>query len=702
MLSLSLSVTLNAQVSSDTCADAANATPINGIGTFTVNAVDGSEIPNPICAANGTGASNGEWYAYTIDLTEETGVTISTDLSQNSGGDTRIHVYSGTCGSLVCVGGDDDDGTIGNGYLSIATFSAMPGTTYYIAFDDRWNDSGFDFEISYGDPIDVPDPEGPAPINFTESSLSTSGSNRAVVDMNGDFLDDIVSISSTNVNIQFQDPTQPNGFRLVNITTPSADYTPSWSLAAADYNADGYTDLLYGSGNGVTFMKAIVDNNNVNNGNAFDDVSGFEEASGSDYVFSQRSNFVDINNDGNLDAFVCHDVQPNVYYINDGTGNLVYYQTATAGAPYNLGDYASGGNYGSIWIDYDNDGDQDMFIAKCGGATARRTNQMHTNNNGVFVENAAALNLADPMQTWSSTWGDFDNDGDLDVFIGSSDPSDPHKLMRNDLDDSDPENITVTFTDVTAGSGVVGVTSFNHENVRYDFDNDGNLDIASNGDILFGNGDMTFSVNSDMVPSDGSFGDLNNDGFIDAFGGSIYMNNGNSNNWLTINTIGTTSNINGIGARVTIETPSGTQIREVRSGDGFRYMNTINTHFGIGTDASITSITVEWPSGIVDMISNPTINSTLQITEGENTLSLEEFTVNNLITYPNPTSEFLNLSTDLNLNKTPYMIFDVSGRLVKKGKINNNQLNVSTLAAGNYMLRISNQGAVKVQKFIKL
>ena len=152
----------------------------------------------------------------------------------------------------------------------------------------------------------------------------------------------------------------------------------------------------------------------------------FTQISTPEYVFSQRSNFVDINQDGHLDAFVCHDVAPNVYYLNDGTGNLTFYQGG-------LGDYFSGGNYGSIWIDYDNDRDMDMFIAKCGGETARRTNQMLTNNgDGTFTENASILGLADPMQTWSSSWADYDNDGDMDVFVGAS--SGTHKLMRNNGD----------------------------------------------------------------------------------------------------------------------------------------------------------------------------------------------------------------------------------------------------------------------------
>ena len=175
--------------------------------------------------------------------------------------------------------------------------------------------------------------------------------------------------------------------------------------------------LLYGAGSGVTFMKA----NNTG--------TGFTQISTSEYVFSQRSNFVDINNDGHLDAFVCHDVAPNVYYLNDGFGNLNFYQgaqydndcnlisTDQTGVVGGLGNYCSGGNYGSIWIDYDNDRDMDMFIAKCGGETARRTNQMLTNNgDGTFTENANALGLADPMQTWSSSWADYDNDGDMDVF----------------------------------------------------------------------------------------------------------------------------------------------------------------------------------------------------------------------------------------------------------------------------------------------
>ncbi|WP_299223380.1 FG-GAP-like repeat-containing protein [uncultured Psychroserpens sp.] len=520
----------------------------------------------------------------------------------------------------------------------------------------------------------------PPAITFTATSSGTTGDYRlGAVDMNGDHLDDLVTISVDNVNIRQQ---TSGGFTTVNIPTSDANYLPNWSMAAADYNRDGYTDLLYGNGSGVTFMRSN------STGTAFTEVSGPED------VFSQRSNFIDINNDGHLDAFVCHDVAPNVYYINDGSGNLTFYQsTVTPGAPVNLGDYPSGGNYGSIWIDYDNDRDLDMFIAKCGGETARRTNQMHTNNgSGVYSENAAAIGLADPMQTWSAAWGDFDNDGDMDVFVGASSGS--HKLM---------ENTNGTFTDITVSSGVSALALTSTETVTFDFDNDGNLDLASGGNLLFGNGDMTFTVHTNIFPGAGAYGDLNNDGFIDAFNsGSVYTNNKETgHNWIKIYTTGTDSNINGIGARVEITTASGTQIRDVRSGDGFRYMNSLNTHFGIGSDTSINSIVVYWPSGNVDTVTNPPINTPIEIIEGD-TLSLEGTLTDDLVIYPNPAKDVLNISTSTPFqDNTIYTIFDINGKRVMNAKLNQSTIDVSGLSTGNYILRIISGESIKSQKFIK-
>ena len=511
-------------------------------------------------------------------------------------------------------------------------------------------------------------------VNFIRQNISIAGNyDLTVVDMNGDFLDDIVSVSSNTVNVYYQ--SLGGIFSHAALPTPNANFLPGWSMAAADFDRNGYTDLLYGSGSGVTFMKA----NNTG--------TGFTQVGGSEYVFSQRSNFADINNDGHLDAFVCHDVQPNVYYINDGNGDFTFNQGG-------LGDYPSGGNYGSIWIDYDNDRDLDMFIAKCGGETARRMNVMLTNNgDGTFTENAATLGLADPMQTWSSSWGDYDNDGDMDVFVGGS--SDPHKLMRN--------NGNGTFTNVTDASGISAVTVLGHENVSYDFDNDGFLDVACNGVILYGNGDLTFTdIDYDELNyKNGSLGDLNNDGFIDAYyNGIIYMNATTPNNWIKIHTVGVQSNINGIGARIEIYTSAGLQIRDVRSGEGFEYMSTLNTHFGIGTQTTIDNIIVYWPSGVIDNIIDPDINTALTIVEGQ-TLSIADSTIEGVVIHPNPVGNILNISTPISLTDKIATVFDVNGKRILNMKMEGDAIDVSALQSGIYFLRLESNGTSVQKKFIK-
>jgi ASPIC and UnbV/Secretion system C-terminal sorting domain/FG-GAP-like repeat len=516
---------------------------------------------------------------------------------------------------------------------------------------------------------------GISQISFTSAFLDTDHTDRAVVDMNSDFLDDVVSVATSTIQIFYQ---QPDGsFIENNISTTPADNTPSWSLAAGDYDGNGYTDLLYGGGNGVTFMRANED------GTAFTEIS-FPQ-----FVFSQRSNFVDINNDGNLDAFVCHDVEPNVYYINDGTGNFTYYQGG-------IGDYPTGGHYGSVWIDYDNDGDMDMFNAKCGGGPDRRTDQLHNNDGfGVFTEVGEAAGLADPMSTWSSAWNDYNNDGYVDVFVGNSVDPNMHKLAINNGDG--------TFTDISASSGINEMSATGIENCSYDFNNDGYADIASNGNILLNNGDLTFTLYENVLPSNnGSFGDLNNDGFIDSFTGSnIYYNDANDNHWITINTIGVESNRNGIGARIAVTSALGTQIREVRSGEGFRVMSTLNTHFGFGADTEISIITITWPSGTVDTIEDVTVDQTITVTEGSTILGLEDNLVNNLILFPNPTSTVINLSSLNNFLHPEYSVYDVQGRRVMNGSLNSQSIDVSALANGSYILKVADAQSVKTQKFIK-
>lgn len=639
-------------------------------GQFTVDTILGPSIPTPICAQNGTGASVSEWYEYTPN--DDYTVIVSTDLLVNTGVDTRVHIYTGNCGALVCHAGDDD---AGSGFLSIATFNVFSGSTYLIAFDDRWDASGFDFVLEEYPYVAPTNP----PISFTEATLPnpSSGYQYGVVDMNGDYLDDLVSVSLDTLQLHYQNI--GGGFSFIEIEHDTVEFLPSWSLAAGDFDKNGFNDLLYGNGSGVAFMKA-------NN-----DGTGYEVIEGAEYVFSQRSNFIDINNDGHLDAFVCHDVDPNVYYMNDGNGNLEFNQGG-------LGDHSEGGYYGSIWTDYDNDGDMDLFVAKCrGGQSTARINELFRNDgDGNFTNVSEGANMYDSIQTWSSAWNDFDNDGWMDAVVGASSTADgTHKFMHNNGDG--------TFTDITAGSGWDSHSELNIEHVSYDFDNDGYADVlGGGGKIMFNNGDLTFSPVEYNIDN-GPIGDLNNDGFLDIrVGNTVYFNDGNNNNWLKVNLQGIESNSNGIGARIEIYGEWGKQIREIRSGVGFRYMNTLNAHFGIGEAEEIDSLIVRWPSGTKDMIHNVTINESVLIVEGTENLSVLEQSGIKIKLYPNPTLNQLSIQNGEFILKEKVYIISQLGQVLKTYDAEKNKFDVSSLSPGMYVFIIEDLSGKRFsEQFLK-
>ena len=658
----------------DTCL---TAIPITA-GSHVVSAVNGTQVPTPICAANGTGATAGEWYSYTPTQTYT--VTVSSNIAANNPKiDTRFHVYSGTCGTLTCVGGDDDSGA---NYSSVGSFTANAGVTYYIAWDNRWSSLGFTFQVTEG----TYTPPPPTPISYTNQTVSTINStyNICVVDMNGDFKDDIVGVSANNLRIHHQG--LAGALTLTDYPITGTSDMPTWSLAAGDYNKDGYNDLVLGSGSGLTFWRSNA------TGTAYTNINP------SDYIFCQRTNFVDINNDGHLDAFSCHDVAPNVYYINTGTNNFTHYQSGVTAGAYNLGTLSNGGNYASIWTDYDNDGDSDMFISKCSGPPC----ELHRNDgNGVFTDISAIAQInTTPVQSWSSAVADFDNDGDMDILVGANGGS-GHMYFKNNLDKTN--SVEEPFTNITVGSGWDTDTTINRDYIAYDFDNNGFIDVMGGGNrIMFNQGNGTFAA-STYTFGVGSVGDLNNDGFLDiANGSTIRYAIPNANNWVKVTLQGIQSNRNGIGARVEIYGAWGKQIRDVRSGEGFEYMSTLNAHFGIGAATAITQIKVIWPSGTVDVINNPNPNEILHVIEGNFPLSLAEFGEDQIRLYPNPTSNVLSIVNVDKLNIENISIIDTTGKIVKKITDNFAEINVSNLSEGIYILSVqTKEGKKFAENFIK-
>ncbi|QQR87800.1 MAG: VCBS repeat-containing protein [Flavobacteriales bacterium] len=655
---LSVALTASAQ---NTCL---TALPVTAGNTYTVTGFDGLQIPIPVCASGGTGAVHGEWYTYTAPA--DYNLTVSTDFTQNAGIDTRFHVYTGVCGNLTCIGGDDDSGS---GNLSIDQFNVSQGTTYIIAFDDRFDTSGFVFSLSEF-------PSVSSPVQFSSQTIAVTGSAYTVVDMNDDQLDDIVATKVNNVQVHYQQ--QGGGFTITNIATDSVVYTATWSIAAGDLDDNGQVDLMYGNGSGVSILMA-----NTNG-------TGFTEVVSPQYVFSQRGNMVDINNDGNLDAFMCHDVEPNVYFLSDGQGGFNFVQGG-------LGDTPNGGNYGSIWIDYDNDHDIDLFIAKCrGGNNPAAIDQLHRNDgNGVFTEVAASLDLAAGYhQSWSSAWADYDNDGDMDVVVGASSfTGGGHRVMRND---------GTIFTDVAAGSGWDLFQGTGIEHVAHDFNNDGWVDVlTASSTVMVNNGDMTFTP---IVAgaSTGAVGDLNNDGYLDVHVGTTsFINDGGTNNYIRVHTVGTVSNLDGIGARVQITTPLGTQIRDVKSGDGFKYMSSLLTHFGLGADTQVDELTIYWPSGIVNTWNSIPANTTFTAVEDAITDVSESKVPLTLSIAPVPTTDELVINTNADWMNAPVSVVDINGRTVLNMALKVNRVDVRDLAPGVYVVRMLLEGNEVQRRFVK-
>ncbi len=643
-------------------------------GTYTIDAVNGAEVPNPICAANGAGATAGEWYSYTSSQTIS--VTITTDLPINICNDTRFHVYTGTCGALTCYTGDDDNGTIvcnsgnTNSFLSMATFTANAGVTYYIAFDNKWSSTGFDFKL-------IEEPFVAPLVSFTTQTIPTSSNICAVVDMNKDYLDDIVTVQNNQITIL--DQKISGGFTTYVYPLATNVSIPDWSIAAGDFDRNSYNDLVLGNGSRVTVLKASDDGTDYS-------IIAYPES-----IFTQRTNFVDINNDGNLDLWACHDVNQSHPYRNDGAGNLnldfSFFPTSN-----------EGGNYATIWTDYDNDGDIDMYEAKCrGGATIndpKRINLLYNNNGqGIYTDVAPAAGVDDHAQSWSTAVEDFDNDGDLDFLL--SNISDQNKFFRNNGDG--------TFTDIYATTGIAAQVG-SWELQAADFNNDGWVDFFwQNGkEMYINNGDLTFT-GMDLDFSEGAIGDLNNDGFLDVqFGNLVHYNVPNANNWITVNLEGVQSNRNGIGARVEIYGAWGKQIREIRSGQGFSHMSSLNAYFGIGAETQITQLIIRWPSGTVDVINNPSSNQRIMVQEGSAPLANANIKNSEFSLYPNPAKQNLNITANNSVVFKSAQVYDLNGKLILISEIKNGSIAVETLKIGTYLILLKDEkGKGYSQKFIK-
>ena len=425
-------------------------------------------------------------------------------------------------------------------------------------------------------------------------------------------------------------------------------------VAWGDFDNDGALDLFVAGGNNTPQGPAFPNILFHNEGTNFKDVAssaGVEDTLGRAWGGA----WADFNNDGLLDLFVVNRFTSNALFLNAGDGTFKDVARIAGITDTGPGEANKAGTVCASWADYDDDGDMDLLTVAISTGIALYRN----NGNGTFSEVAGDLGLVtnsylgtedDPSGLSGCAWGDYDNDGDLDLYIGAL----TGKIGRNLLFQNKGNS---TFIEVGAAAGVD--TSAHSRAVLWgDYDNDGDLDLyvvneaSDSTDIPRGDdplgwnnlylnrGDGTFVNTSADAGGVAGFpfvregtaaiADYDNDGFIDVFinnqrsleGHPSYLtrnillrNSGNRNSWLEIRLRGTVSNRDGIGTKISLFAGKQHQFRE-RGGESHAFaQNSMVIHFGLGSVKVVDRLLVKWPSGITQTLTNIAANRTLTVTE---------------------------------------------------------------------------------------
>ncbi|MCK4414644.1 MAG: CRTAC1 family protein [Candidatus Eisenbacteria sp.] len=366
----------------------------------------------------------------------------------------------------------------------------------------------------------------------------------------------------------------------------------TFAVTWGDYDNDGDPDLAVANGNNETNTLY------VNNGDGtFDAGSAFG---------AKRTNaaaWADYDLDGDLDLAIGNGLlgldQQNQLFVNNGDGTFT-----------RVAQFGSGQSASLVWGDCDLDGDPDVAVGN-GGFGYEQQNQLYINNgDGTFTEQAAFGG----GDTSCLVWGDYDNDGDLDLAVANWNAGQNYLYVNNGDGTFTEEPQFGTRDPNTLAWG--------------DADNDGDLDLAvGNGDfssadqnyLYLNNGDGTFTEQAEfgLGSTDAlAWGDYDNDGDLDLATGNehsptqnyLYVNGENDGDFLILQLVGQRHNLgagysnrDGIGAKVAVYASGSLGdpeyllgFREIAAHGGFAAQNAVAGHFGL-PGAAIVDVRITWP-----------------------------------------------------------------------------------------------------------
>jgi len=498
------------------------------------------------------------------------------------------------------------------------------------------------------------------------------------------------------------------------------DNSPSDGSTWGDVNNDGYLDLYVVNWYGVTNRFYI------NNGDGtFNEVTG--QAINASNSYSETASWGDFDNDGLLDLYVSNSWGNgrNMLFHNNDDNQFIRITT---------GSHVTDGFFTRDvdWIDINGDGLLDIYAVN----ESNQNNALYINNGDGSFTKITDLNIVNDGKTsWSSNWIDYDNDGYFDLFLTNRNGS-SNSLYRNNGDG--------TFTQITEGD-IVNDGGYSAGSDWGDVNNDGFIDLyvgnafANGAEIdnffYLNNGDGTFTKAHNNITEVGgwtygvSFGDFNRDGYLDlamakCYGANennaLFLNDGGNNNWVIINLEGAKSNRSGIGSVIRVKAIiNGNdvwQARRVEGQNGYCGQN-LEAHFGLGEAASIDSVIVEWSGGEVQILTDVEINSVTLIKEevttsvGQSENLDQEFEL--FQNYPNPFNPSTNIKFTVpsvgneSITSLRLVVYDVLGREIET-LVNGNKMpgtyevafDASNLASGIYYYQLTTGNFIQTKKMM--
>lgn len=438
-------------------------------------------------------------------------------------------------------------------------------------------------------------------------------------------------------------------------------------LAVGDYDGDEDLDLYLVNEQANRFFRNEGDG-------SFADITAAPLADASS---GRSAGFFDYDNDGDVDLYLVNATGANRLFRNERGS---FSERAMAAG------IADAGNGRGLAVgDYDGDGDADLYVVNQSGQLRSQLYRNDTvGSDGLFTGVSAELELRATDSEVAAVFGDYDNDGDPDLFV--SDQSAANVLWRND---GMLFNRVVGEDPLALGGGTVGA-AFN------DYDNDGDLDLAttalspqSGGDELYHN------LGAKLVPVGAllglspvgsgrglSFADYDGDGnadllVADSRHSRLYRNNNRSKaaaaaHWLQVDLQGPGFNRHALGARVEVLVDDALQYREVQSGYGYGSQVQPRVHFGLGAAAQADTLRVIWPDGQETIQTDVRADRLLRVAHpGQGAAVLEEqpwpLVFELWENYPNPFNPQTTISYQLpNSSGVKLSIYNMAGQRIKR------------------------------------